>query len=358
MKILNYIKHHSNTWQEDFKKLHINIKTEGEYTLFKYDIDADFSNPLVREARGCILKNLNTIVCYPFNKFGNYGESYADKINWKTAKVQEKIDGSIIKLWYDNDVWHISTNNVINAYTAPLNNSNKTYGQLFDEAILDVGLDYTMLDTNYTYIFELVSPENRVVINYPKTTIYHIGTRDNRTEKEVNMDIGVAKPKTYKLSSLEECIDAVQMMNTNTTLDNIQNEGYVVVDKYYNRIKIKSKDYVQAAYFKGLMSLSDEKTLEIIKNGETEEICTYFPIFKDKINDINKKIHCLKVDMCIYCMKLERNLSRKDFALKHKQDKFFDLGIKYIYENTNIITLDFVDDYVDKLTTKKLISLL
>jgi hypothetical protein len=57
-------------------------------------------------------------------------------------------------------------------------------------------------------------------------------------------------------------------------------------------------------------------------------------------------------------MKLEKTLSRKDFALKHKQDKFFDLGIKYIYENTNIITLDFIDDYVDKLTTKKLISLL
>lgn len=80
----------------------IGIKEESPYAIFNYAIGCDFSNPIVQEARGIIidLENLD-VVCWPFRKFGNYNESYADKIDWSTARVQEKIDGSIIKLWWD-----------------------------------------------------------------------------------------------------------------------------------------------------------------------------------------------------------------------------------------------------------------
>ena len=72
-----------------------NVSEDGNYYLIKYNqIRSDFSNKAVCQARGIILRKTdNKIVCWPFEKFFNYGEKYASSINWDSAKVQEKIDG-------------------------------------------------------------------------------------------------------------------------------------------------------------------------------------------------------------------------------------------------------------------------
>jgi len=31
---------------------------------------------------------------------------YADTIDWSAARVQEKVDGSLIKVWYYNGEWN------------------------------------------------------------------------------------------------------------------------------------------------------------------------------------------------------------------------------------------------------------
>ena len=97
----------------------ITIRKDGPLAIFNYNLLAseivegeteedtkrftcDFSLPEVQEARGIII-NYETleVVCWPFRKFGNYGESYVDTIDWRTARVQEKVDGSIMKLWFN-----------------------------------------------------------------------------------------------------------------------------------------------------------------------------------------------------------------------------------------------------------------
>src|ERR1035438_2036279 len=92
-----------------------NIKSHTKYTnliQFTYDmLDSPKSDPIIRESRGLILNeddNWN-VVAYPFNRFFNEGEGCADTIDWSTAKVQEKVDGTlIIMYWYDN-IWQIAT---------------------------------------------------------------------------------------------------------------------------------------------------------------------------------------------------------------------------------------------------------
>ena len=101
---------------------YIKIKEDGPYVMFSYDqIRSDFSYNIVREARGIIFRKgkWETPVCWAFNKFGNYGESYAPEIDWNTAFVTEKIDGSLMKVWWDGD-WKISTNGTIDAFKAEL----------------------------------------------------------------------------------------------------------------------------------------------------------------------------------------------------------------------------------------------
>lgn len=114
-KICCFISENEN-WREILKQEYgITVKEEYHYAIFNYGINSDFSNPIVQEARGIIINIENLeVACFPFRKFGNYNESYADKIDWNTARVQEKIDGSIIKMWYgENEKWVFSTNAMI-----------------------------------------------------------------------------------------------------------------------------------------------------------------------------------------------------------------------------------------------------
>ena len=121
-----------------------------------------------------------------------------------------------------NNIWRIATNGTIDAFKAELSLNDvakescmyRSFGDLFMSAIEDYGLDLTTLNKNYTYMFELVSPYNRVVIDYPHTSIYHIGTRDNDTLKELDIYIGIKKPMVYTLNSLEECIKSSEKIVT------------------------------------------------------------------------------------------------------------------------------------------------
>jgi RNA ligase len=141
--------------------------------MFSYGIEADFRIEVVRECRGIILDETDGYqpVCVPFFKFGNDGESYADDIDWTTARVQEKIDGSLIKVWCHKGAWRVSTNNTINAENAKTNNNEDTFRNIFDKAWALTGKEFGELNPDDTYMFELVSPQTRVVVPYLETKL-------------------------------------------------------------------------------------------------------------------------------------------------------------------------------------------
>jgi hypothetical protein len=240
---------------------YIRTKRDGPYALLRYEQYAsDFTRPLVRECRGLILDEENDYrpVCVPFFKFGNYGESYVPEIDWTTARVQEKIDGSLIKLWHDRGAWHTSTNNAIDAGNAASQNAyseeltGKTFYDLFWEAWGNADGQLDRLDKSCTYLFELTSPFNRVIVRYAETGIWHIGARDNRTLTEFETDIGIRKPKEYPFSDLADVVAAAGKLSAD-------GEGFVVVDGAYRRVKIKSPRYVMLAHL--LAGVSTEKII-------------------------------------------------------------------------------------------------
>ena len=256
-KLCNFLSKHNNNWEDILNdEYHIKTKRDNNLVIFNYNFDCDFSNELVQEARGIII-NIKTldVVCWPFRKFGNYNESYADNIDWNSCRVTEKIDGSIIKLWFNNQTncWQFSTNSIIDAKNANIDiNIGSTYLGLIESAINYNKIPFDSLNKDNTYIFELVSPLTKIVINYPETMLYHIGTRNNLTGLESNESIGIIKPKEFKLSSIDECITAALYLNKNEKSNNneISDEGFVVVDKDYNRIKVKSPDYIAMHHLK------------------------------------------------------------------------------------------------------------
>lgn len=228
-------------WQEIITSKGIEYKSSGRYTIFNYDTTkCDFFDPVVQEARGIVIDTQNLrVVCWPFRKFGNYEEPYADKIDWNSARVQTKIDGSIVKLWWD-DFWHWSTNSCINADEASATDG-RTFGDVIRMALEITPVYFGRLQRDYTYIFELVSPYTQVVIHYPLPELWHIGTRNNISGMESVTDIGVQRPKEYPLHTLADCVEAANNLNKDCV--SIKQEGFVVVDVNWHRIKVKSPEY-------------------------------------------------------------------------------------------------------------------
>jgi T4 RnlA family RNA ligase len=305
----------------------LKIKEDGEFVMFSYDqIRSCFMYELVREARGIIFRKgeWTNPVCWAFNKFGNYGESYVPNINWDTAFVTEKIDGSLIKLWHDGRDWRISTNGTIEAFKAETGDAIygnfgsyfyatvcKYYG-IFDEFLLQ-------LDQNLTYMFELVGPYNRVVVPYDEPDVYFLGARNKYTGEEFNCSpliagaLGVGRfklPKQYPLTSLEECIRVADEFSWDQ-------EGFVVADAEFNRVKVKSPSYILAHYTRNNNIITKKHLIRVIISNETEEFLCYAADYKDALEEMQKKITAflnIGNKLAEACRLLVDKLERKDYA--------------------------------------------
>ena len=346
-------------WQEILTEKQIRIGYKDAFAIFNYGICADFSDAVVQEARGIIIDiNTCSVVCYPFRKFGNYHESYADTIDWTTARVQEKIDGSIIKMWYNpySNKWQISSNSCIDANDAVMPSGVSIAKIVMSTNEYKEIVSKNILDKNFTYIFELVSPYNQVVIRYPKSKLYYIGVRNNLTGIEYNTkdtltSVSIDRPKEYPLHSLDDCISAVKSLNKQSYPDN---EGFVVVDANYHRIKVKSPEYLIYHHLVNNGCLNKEKAWELIHTDDFKledfvEVATdanvkairyYIYAFDEAKESILRLMY--DVQECV-----SRGMTRKEIALKISKNKYAYFGFKAI--DISETPKDFLD-HIDAKT--------
>ena len=354
LKIVNFIKQNPD-WKEKLSNppYSLRIKQKGNLISFKYSqIDSDFSLEIVNEARGLILETGTwRPVALAFKKFFNYGEPFAAKIDWNTAKVTSKEDGSLIKVYFYNS-WRVATNSTIDAEDAMLGTDGyKNFRQLFDVAAKNSGLDFDRLDPRYCYIFELCSKTNRVVVPYGDAELFHIGTRNMTTLDEEEINIGIQKPRVYKLSSLEDCIAMAK------TFDYTQ-EGFVVRDQFYNRIKVKSLDYISKHRMVNNHNMTLERAIELIRENEVDEFLTYFNNYKDYIDSVKNGFNTLKTKiesdiMLAKTTKVAIGSDRKTFSEWAKTMILPPVCFK-VYDNPDYTA----KDYINSLTNKKIADLI
>jgi len=309
LKTIDYIKTHKN-WKSELEGPPYNliIKEDGGLTILSYTPHTDFNEVICRECRGLIIDSETfEIVCYGFDKFFNYSDPHAADIDWGSVAIQKKIDGSLIKVAYsekgrgylDGRKILVSTNNCIFAADASVNKLGadargesviSNFEELFWKAVEIAGkasdkpdgiLNKTNILPGYTYMFELCSPYNRIVVPHSDIEIYHIGTRNNETLEEVEADIGIQKPERYGFATLEECVESVSKLPYNE-------EGYVAVDKYYHRVKIKSPAYVATHHI--ISNISDKRLFLLIRDGQSENFLSRFPEYRGMIEGIEAKI--------------------------------------------------------------------
>lgn len=236
---------------------------------------------ILSQNRGAIYEKIPPyrLVCLPFYKFWNYNEPQANTASASWTSFTAKMDGSFFKVYYFKDRWYVSSNSRIDIgqFREKYVRCGKTNEQLWQEAATAAGLDYFKLNKACAYFFERVHPDYKIVIQYEKPMLYHLGTRDMLTLQELDVDIGVPKPRSFQFLNLEQCLLYVNKMHFT------EGEGIVACDvRTYDRIKVKSPSYLIVHY--RTVGIDNEQKpglfcLTIWLQGEKQEYLNYFPRF-------------------------------------------------------------------------------
>jgi len=312
--------------------LKINTDSEGRRILFKYNqIKSDLSLEITREARGLILDRHNNwnVLSFPFRKFFNWEEDFATEIDWETAKVQNKLDGSCSTIYYYEGEWVMHTLGTVEG-GGPVHTDelislpfDGTFSDLFFHAWKKECGDekFESLNKDYIYVFELMTPYNIVVKEHSDYKISLLAVRDRKTLNELPVEQFSSEfktPKTYSFSDLTP-------EKLKKTLENFppDEEGYVVRDDNFNRIKLKNPGYVMKHRMKNNAVNRKHGILEIVLNEEEDDFISSFPGLKNQIegvkDDLDELIDFLEMKYQAFDgenVDPQDSQERKEFALK------------------------------------------
>lgn len=107
--------------------------------------------------RGMVVDSEGNILARPFKKFKNYEEYDPRDIDFSQKfEAFEKMDGSLIILFYYEKYkeWIISSRGSF------YSEQSKEASKMFDRT------NFKHLNKGYTYLFEVIYPENRIVVDY------------------------------------------------------------------------------------------------------------------------------------------------------------------------------------------------
>jgi len=272
------------------------------------------------------------VVAWPMNRFYNQGDAFGADVNWNDPelKVCEKLDGTMIVLYWDalQQRWCAGTRAVSEAdvvfNSGHIVANQMTFSDLFKRAIMKTcsefqTWDQLMLtfDKNITYVFELTSPFNRVVVKYDEERVHLIAARNILTGCELDVyqdDIGlqwIPRAKTWKLNS-PSAVDAFVNQANPANL-----EGAVVCDSTFRRLKVKNKAWVLSSHAKDMLLTSKRSALVSIILETIDDVLPLldketesgFIKMKDSL-----KLYLRKVDTNFQSFKQIAGNDRKTFA--------------------------------------------
>jgi hypothetical protein len=309
-------------------KLH---PSHPELIHFKYDqIHSPFGEQIVRECRGIILNGHDdwAIVSRAFDKFFNYGEGNAAQIDWSTATVQEKVDGSLCVVYPYRGEWHVATTGTANGH-GDVHGRGRTFAEYFWDTIERYGNPFATMAPDYwepcSFVFEICGPDNRIVVPHTEPHLWVLGCREASGEWSsaedaasiLNARDSIRSPipavRSFPLQSFEDISRSFETMSPLTQ------EGYVVVDGKFNRVKVKHPGYVALHHAKD--GMTEKAFIEIARKGETCEVLAAFPEFKPLMDAASERLDRLIDEVNADYSRLRHIETQKDFALQATKTK-------------------------------------
>lgn len=200
------------------------------YDIYNYTFKCEIERawePLTKMCRGLILDRQGIIIGQPFSKFFNMDDSLIkNEIPWELDyEVREKWDGSL-------GILCASEHGPLFATRGSFASEQAIQGKV----ILDRDFGTDWMDRAYTYLFEIIYPANRIVVNYGDLeTLVLIGCRYTETGSERFLE-DVHEWKGPKAAKLARTLDALLPEFAN-------DEGVVVRFSNGFRMKVKQEEY-------------------------------------------------------------------------------------------------------------------
>lgn len=229
---------------------------KGGLYIWNYTPNAQFSrtwDDVTLQARGLITDLEGNIVARPFTKFFNY-EEYQDTLPNEPFSVHEKMDGSLGILYPQphNQTLALATRGSFGSAQA-LKGTQMLWAYFKEH-----GTDW--IKQGYTYLFEIIYPENRIVVDYGKeerlVLLAAVNTKDGSELIVESIDYPDIAPAVADATSIDQLRD-IPRPNT---------EGYVVRFESGLRLKLKYADYVRLHRL--LTQVSSKSIWELLKNGQ------------------------------------------------------------------------------------------
>lgn len=207
-------------------------------------------NDCTLQCRGLILNAKGEPVARPFRKFFNLGEIENQHIPNEPFEVYEKMDGSLGILYWLDDEAQMATRGSFGSDQAQKATEmlHTTYAHALPQ-----------LDKNLTYLFEIIYPENRIVVDYGKEEkLVLLAIIDTKTGEELPLeDIGFPLVKHY---------DGIHDLTELKALEEDNKEGFVVKFKSGYRLKVKFEEYVRIHRI--VTQVSSVNIWEYLKTGQ------------------------------------------------------------------------------------------
>lgn len=248
----------------------VSVERSGELLIFNYTTRAQFEgrwNFFERVSRGLIINaKTGEIVARAFDKFFNWLQD-GQKANGHIVSITEKADGSLGILYRADGAYRIATRGNFHSEQA-------------EWATKFLREHYTLddLPAELTLLFEIIYPENRVIVDYKgREALVLLAARNRFTGEylpffpnvyELGGKYGFPLPKVYNFSDVSEVIAQTGKLDSDE-------EGYVVEFSDGRRFKFKGDKYLEL--HKLVFGLSFKNTLRAVESGQVEYIRSQIP---------------------------------------------------------------------------------
>lgn len=241
----------------------VNKHPEHDLYIYNYTQNAQFEriwNEVTLACRGLILDGNDNVVARPFPKFFNLGEMENQVLPETSFEVYDKMDGSLgILYWIENVPFMASRGSFSSDQSDKAN--EMLHGKYKDT--------WSLLDKSKTYLFEIIYPENRIVLDYGVAEeLVLLAIVDIQSGAEFPLG-NIGFPVVEKYDGVKD-IQLLKEMNTDNK------EGFII--KYANnfRVKIKFEEYLRLHRI--ITQVSNVNIWEFLKtNQPMEEILERVP---------------------------------------------------------------------------------
>ncbi len=229
-------------------------------------------NELTLACRGLILDENYNIVARPFGKFFNLGEVENQVIPNEPFEVFEKLDGSLGILYWHEDKPFIASRGSFSSEQALVatNMLHTQYAHVIPQ-----------LDSTKTYLFEIIYPENRIVVDYgAERKLVLLAVIDTQT----GIDVAETQSAGFDIVKRYHGLNDLHLLKT---LEEENKEGFVVRFQSGYRLKVKFEEYQRIHRI--VTGVSNVSIWEYLKTGQ--DLAPILEKVPDEFYDWVKETH-------------------------------------------------------------------